>query len=138
MVKKVEITAEPIKQDSAAWVEVTQSGAVNIFIGTVRDNTKGRKVTHLEYEAYDPMAIKEMEKVIDRAASKWDVNGAVIIHRKGTLYPGESAVLIAVSTPHRAESFEACRFIIDTLKETVPIWKKEFFEDGEVWVSATP
>ena len=114
------------------------AGAVNVFIGTVRNNAHGKNVVWLEYEAYDSMAVKEMHKLIDAAAEKWELNGVAIIHRKGILYPGDAAVLIAVSTPHRAESFEACRFLIDTLKETVPIWKKEIFEDGEVWVSAHP
>ena len=138
MVNFVDIIDEPIDHNSSEIVELKSSGAINIFLGTVRDNTKGKAVVKLEYEAYDSMAKKEIQKIIDQANSKWKLNGAVVVHRKGILKPGDTAVLIAVSTPHRAESFEACRYIIDTLKETVPIWKKEFFTDGEVWVSAHP
>lgn len=113
-------------------------GAVNLFVGTVRDQTKGKQVVRLEYEAYESMAIKEMEKLAFQAVERWSALKVIVHHRVGTLHIGEPAVVIAVSTPHRQASFEACKFIIDTLKETVPIWKKEVFEDGEVWVSATP
>ena len=89
-------------------------------------------------EAYDPMAEKEIQKIVDQAKAKWPVIKAVVVHRKGHLEIGEAAVVIAVSTPHRKASFQACEFIIDTLKQTVPIWKKEIFEGGEEWVSAHP
>ena len=92
----------------------------------------------LEFESYEPMAIKEMQKIAERAAAKWPVEKMVIHHRVGVLGIGEIAVIIAVATPHRKAAFEACEFAIDTLKETVPIWKKEIFEDGEVWVAAHP
>lgn len=114
------------------------AGAIDIFIGTVRDNTQGRTVTRLEYEAYEPMAISEMRKIAEQAQQQWPVQKIAIHHRVGTLHIGDAAVVVAVSTPHRAASFEACRFVIDTLKQTVPIWKKEIFEDGEVWVAAHP
>jgi len=119
-------------------VENNGAGAINVFIGTVRNQTKGNEVVKLEYEAYTPMAISEMEKICARAREKWEIFGIAIQHRVGTLFPGEAAVVIAVSTAHRKDSFDACEFIIDTIKETVPIWKKEFFSDGEVWVSANP
>lgn len=114
------------------------SGAINLFIGTVRDQSKGKKVKWLEYEAFESMAVSEIRKIIEHAGSKWKILGCAVSHRIGTLHPGEIAVAIAVSTPHRKESFEACQFIIDTLKERVPIFKKEVFENGEEWVSATP
>ncbi|MEK6478723.1 molybdenum cofactor biosynthesis protein MoaE [Catalinimonas sp. 4WD22] len=114
------------------------AGAVDIFIGTVRNKTQERAVVRLEYEAYDSMAIKEMEKLAEETASKWPVAKIAIHHRKGTLYIGDIAVIIAVSTPHRQEAFEACKYTIDTLKQSVPIWKKEIFEDGETWVAAHP
>ena len=114
------------------------SGAVNVFIGTVRSRNKNKDVVRLEYEAYDQMAVNEIKKIIDEAKSKWPVDKFVVIHRKGVLRIGETAVLIAVSTPHRKESFEACAFIIDTLKETVPIWKKEIYINGEEWLDAKP
>lgn len=113
-------------------------GAIDVFIGTVRNQTKGKAVVRLEFEAYAPMAIKEMSKIADRASEQWPIDKIAIHHRTGILHHGEIAVIIAVSTPHRKASFEACQFAIDTLKETVPIWKKEIFEDGEVWVAAHP
>jgi molybdopterin synthase catalytic subunit len=115
-----------------------EAGAVNVFIGTVRNQTSGKEVTKLEYEAYEPMAITEIQKIVDAALASWKLTGWAISHRLGTLLPGEIAVVVAVSTPHRKDSFEACQFIIDSLKKTVPIWKKEFFRDGDQWVSAHP
>src|SRR5690606_9977220 len=93
-------------------------------------------VVWLEYEAHESMAVSEIKKIIDEASQRWPLQGWAVAHRVGTLKPGEIAVAIAVSTPHRKHSFEACQFIIDTIKEKVPIWKKEVFEDGEEWVSA--
>jgi len=115
-----------------------ESGGIDIFIGAVRNATKCRPVVRLEFEAYEPMAISEMEKIIEQAAAKWPIQKALIHHRVGVLEVGEVPVVIAVSAAHRAAAFDACRYIIDTLKQTVPIWKKEIFEDGEVWVAAHP
>jgi molybdopterin synthase catalytic subunit len=109
-----------------------------MFIGTVRNATKGKPVVRLEFEAYEPMAVAEMEKIAKQAFEKWPVQKVLVHHRTGVLDVGEVPVIIAVSAAHRAAAFEACRYIIDTLKETVPIWKKEIFEDGEVWVAAHP
>ena len=119
---------------------VTNSGAggIAVFIGTVRNQTKGKKVLKLDFESYQPMAISEMKKIAKRAGKKWPIQKIAIHHRVGSLAIEEIAVVIAVATPHRKAAFEACEFAIDTLKETVPIWKKEFFEDGEVWVAAHP
>jgi len=114
------------------------AGGIAVFIGTVRNQTKNKKVLKLDFEAYAPMAISEMRKIAERAAAKWPVQKMTIHHRVGSLVIKEVAVVIAVATPHRQAAFEACQFAIDTLKETVPIWKKEFFEDGEVWVAAHP
>lgn len=119
-------------------VEAPEAGAVNVFIGTVRNTTKGKKVLKLEFEAYEPMATKELAKIVKKAKNRWPILNVVVHHRTGILQIGEIPVVIAVSTPHRSAGFEACKFIIDTLKETVPIWKKEFFNDGEVWVAAHP
>ena len=115
-----------------------QSGGIDVFVGTVRDATKGKPVVRLEFEAYKSMAIKEMEKIAGQAHNKWPVQKILIHHRIGVLQIGEIPVIIAVSAAHRDAAFEACRYIIDTLKQTVPIWKKEIFEDGEVWVAAHP
>jgi molybdopterin synthase catalytic subunit len=114
------------------------AGAVNVFVGTVRNNANGKKVVWLEYEAYESMAVAEIRKIIDDASHRWPLLGWAVSHRVGTLKPGEVSVAVAVSSPHRRESFEACQYIIDTLKEKAPIWKKEHFEDGEEWVSARP
>jgi len=114
------------------------AGAVNLFVGTVRNKTKEKQVVRLEYEAYNKMAISEIEKIVNNAKKKWSIENVIVHHRSGVLDIGDEAVVIAVSTPHRKESFEACEFIIDSLKQTVPIWKKEVFSDGEVWVAAHP
>jgi molybdopterin synthase catalytic subunit len=114
------------------------SGGIDLFIGTVRDNTAGRRVSLLEFEAYIPMALAEMQKIGEYAAEKWPIHAIALHHRVGALRAGDVAVIIAVSAAHRSAAFDACRFAIDTLKKTVPIWKKEVFEDGEVWVAAHP
>ena len=113
-------------------------GGIVQFVGTVRNQTKGRKVLRLDFEAYEPMAIKEMTKIAERIIEQWSATHVSIHHRVGTLQIEDIAVIISVATPHRKAAFEACQFAIDTLKETVPIWKKEIFEDGEVWVAAHP
>ena len=135
----IQIFDEPL--DTGHCVELASnpsSGGNTAFIGTVRNQTKGKKVVRLEFESYIPMAISEMQKIAEQAKAQWPVEKITIHHRVGNLKIGEIAVIIAVSTPHRKASFEACQFAIDTLKQTVPIWKKEIFEDGEVWVAAHP
>ncbi len=119
-------------------VKSNDSGAVNVFIGTVRDSTQNRKVMSLEFEAYKKMALKELAKIVDQVKERWPINEIAIHHRVGELAIGDIPVVIAVSSPHRQQGFEACQFAIDTLKKTVPIWKKEIFADGEEWVSADP
>lgn len=115
-----------------------KAGGHVVFIGTVRNHTSSKEVIRLDFEAYGPMAEKEMRKIAERAIDKFDVLHVVIHHRVGKLNIGEVPVIIAVSSAHRKDAFKACEFCIDKLKETVPIWKKEFFEDGEVWVAAHP
>lgn len=117
-----------------ASVQDERSGAVNVFIGTVRNQTKGKAVQRLEYEVYAPMALKVMQEICAEAEERWNTVAIAAHHRYGVIETGDIAVVVAVSTPHRADAFAACQYIIDTLKERVPIWKKEFFEDGEVWV----
>ena len=121
-----------------AMVSHPGAGGIVVFVGAVRNATKGKTVMRLEFEAYAPMALKEMRKIAEAARDRWNALGVVIHHRVGVLDIGELPVVIAVSTPHRQAAFEACQFCIDTLKETVPIWKKEVFADGEVWVAAHP
>jgi molybdopterin synthase catalytic subunit len=120
------------------WVMSPQAGGIDVFIGTVRDHTKGKKVVRLEFEAYEKMALKEMQKIADEMIKRWPLHKVLMHHRTGVLQIGEIAVIIAVSASHRDAAFEACRYAIDTLKQTVPIWKKEVFEDGEEWVAAHP
>jgi len=111
-----------------------RAGAVVTFDGRVRDHSHGKSVTHLFYEAYEPMARSELETIEAEARASWPLEEVVIVHRLGRMEIGESSVFIAVSCAHRAEAFEACRHIIDRIKVTVPIWKKEFSADGEAWV----
>jgi molybdopterin synthase catalytic subunit/molybdopterin converting factor small subunit len=113
-------------------------GGVVTFVGTVRDRARGRSIRHLEYEAYPEMAEREMQKIADEAGRRWPDARVAIAHRAGHLEVGEIAVVVAAAAPHRAEAFAACRFAIDTLKETVPIWKKEIAADGEYWVDDRP
>jgi molybdopterin synthase catalytic subunit len=113
-------------------------GGIVVFVGAVRDEARGRAIRHLEYEAYPGMAEREMERIADEAAGRWPGARVAIAHRTGRLEIGEVAVVVAAAAPHRAEAFAACRFAIDTLKERVPIWKKEFAADGEYWVDERP
>jgi molybdopterin synthase catalytic subunit len=133
------LSAETLNiQSCIDWVMSPESGGIDVFIGTVRNVTKGKAVLKLDFEAYEPMAISEMEKIVQQAFDKWPVQKVLIHHRTGALQVGEVPVIIAVSAAHRDAAFEACRYIIDTLKQTVPIWKKEAFEDGDIWVAAHP
>ena len=135
----IHLTNEPLSTEVVtALVSKPAYGGIDVFIGTVRDQTKGKKVQRLEYEAYEPMALSEMGKIAQQVKQKWPQSSIVIHHRIGNLAIGEAAVIIAVATPHRDQAFAACKYAIDTLKEQVPIWKKEIFEDGEVWVAAHP
>ena len=120
------------------WVLSPQSGGIDVFIGTVRDTTKGKKVVRLEFETYESMALNEMRKIAEYVLAKWPVHKILIHHRTGILVPGDIPVVIVVAAAHRDAAFDACRYAIDTLKKTVPIWKKEVFEDGEQWVAAHP
>jgi molybdopterin synthase catalytic subunit len=115
-------------------VSTPESGAIATFDGRVRNHAREKPVTHLHYEAFPEMALKELEKIRVKAMQRWPLNGMAIVHRVGRMEIGESSVFIAVSSAHRNDAFEACRFAIDTLKTTVPIWKKEHYEDGEVWI----
>ena len=114
------------------------AGAVSMFMGTVRNATKGEEVFKLEYEAYNAMAVKEMQKIADEAGRRFGLLKTLMIHATGAKKVGDLVVVIGASAPHRKEALEATKFMIDTLKETVPIWKKEFFENQQVWVSQNP
>ena len=112
------------------------AGAIATFLGMTRNHNEGRQVTGLEYEAYPDMALQEMERIGATARQRWEIHAIAIVHRIGKVPIGEASVAIAVSSSHRAAAFEACRFAIDRLKEVVPIWKKEYFEGGEVWIGS--
>ena len=113
-------------------------GAVCVFDGIVRNQTRGRATTYLDYSAYEEMALQQMEALCRKAVESFAIRDARIVHRLGRLEIGESSVLIAVASAHRAAAMDACRFLIDTLKKTIPIWKKEFFSDGAVWADGEP
>ncbi len=137
--KHIQLTDTPIDhQVLLSLVMSPRVGGIVSFIGTVRNHTGGKSVTKLIFESYDVMAIKEMHKIADTCLSTWAIDSIVISHRKGELAIGETPVVIIVGAAHRGVAFEACEYAIDQLKKTVPIWKKEVFEDGEIWVSAHP
>ncbi len=130
-----EITDQPIfLEDLVTAVKRSGSGAIATFLGVVREQTRGRQVRYLEYEAYREMAIPKMREIADEMRQKWQVDEIAMVHRIGHLVIGEASVAIAVSAPHRHQALAACAYAIDRLKETVPIWKKEVWTDGEEWV----
>ena len=119
-------------------IKAGPDGAVVLFDGIVRNNTRGRQTMYLVYEAYEPMALEQMRGLVEEAKRKFAVRDVVLVHRLGRLEIGETSVLIVVASAHRGVAFDACRWIIDTLKRTVPIWKKEHFIDGAVWADGEP
>jgi molybdopterin synthase catalytic subunit len=124
--------------EAYAYLQSPVSGAVNLFVGTVRNHSHGKDVIKLVFEAYEAMALKEMHKIAEAAQSRWQLDKVAIIHAVGEKQPGEAVVITGASSVHRKASFEACQFLIDELKKTVPIWKHEFFKDNSVWVNAHP
>ncbi len=136
---RVEMTRAVI--DSAALVEAIKAGtdgAVCVFDGIVRNNTRGRTTLYLDYEAYEAMALTQMRGLAREALTRYGVRDVALVHRLGHLEVGESSVLVVVASAHRGAAFDACRWLIDTLKKTVPIWKKEHFIDGAVWADGEP
>ena len=115
-----------------------EDGAALVFEGIVRNQTRSRRTLYLDYEAYEEMALQQLELLADQAVQKFQIRDVAIVHRLGRLEIGETSVLIAVASAHRAAAFDACRWLIDTLKQTVPIWKMEHFEDGAVWADGEP
>jgi MoaE-MoaD fusion protein len=133
--KRCTLSQDPLDEaEIVKRVSARDTGGIVTFVGTVRDHARGHAIEFLEYEAYPEMAEREMEKIADEAAARWPGTRVAMAHRVGHLEIGDAAVVIAACAPHRAEAFEACRFAIDTLKVTVPIWKKEVAVDGEYWV----
>jgi MoaE-MoaD fusion protein len=131
------VTEEPVSEAQvSALVASPDAGAIVTFVGTVRDNARGRAVVSLDYEAYPPAAEKMLRQIGDEIIERWGIRNSAIIHRTGHLAVGEASVAIAVASAHRADAFDACRYAIDRIKEIVPIWKKEFYEDGETWIGS--
>ena len=131
----IQITRDALDRDAlVAAVSHPGVGGIVIFEGVVRDNARGKQIRYLEYDVYPEMAIRQIRTIIAEAEKRWGVERVAVAHRIGRIEIGEASVMIVVATPHRAEAFEACRYIIDTLKTTVPIWKKEVATDGEEWV----
>jgi len=135
----VALTRERIETEKlVAGARRGEDGAVVVFDGIVRNHSRGRETLHLDYEAYEEMALKQMRQLVDEAREKFGVRHVTLVHRLGRLEIGETSVLIVVASAHRAQAFEACRWLIDSLKQTVPIWKKETFADGAVWAPGEP
>jgi MoaE-MoaD fusion protein len=131
------VTDAPISvEDVVRLVTTPESGAVASFLGTVRNNARDRTVTLLEYEAYPPAAKRMLQQIGDEIQARWGIERVAIVHRFGQLSVGEASVAIAVAAPHRGDAFDACRYAIDRIKEIVPIWKKEYYEDGETWIGS--
>ena len=135
----IKITSEKLSlEECYEFVTDDSCGGIVAFVGTVRDSTQNKEVTQLDFSTYKPMALKEMQHIAEIAIKKFEIKKMAIHHAEGMLQIGDIPVIITVGAPHRKAAFEACEFAIDTLKETVPIWKKEHFSDGEVWVNAHP
>ncbi len=133
----IEITNEVLDPEAiTAGVRKDTNGAVVTFLGTTRRLTDGRDVLYLEYEAYRPMADNQLAGIVDEIKARWPVEDVAVSHRLGRLEIGEISLVVAVASPHRQAAFEACHYSVDRIKQVVPIWKKEFFADGEVWVGS--
>src|ERR1700731_2332950 len=136
---RVEITEGVIPAaEIVAGIKAGPDGAVCVFDGIVRDNSRGRKTLYLDYESYREMALEQMRGLAAEAVTRFGVRDVAVVHRLGRLMVGETSVLVVVASAHRGAAFDACRWVIDTLKKTVPIWKKEYFVDGGVWADGEP
>ena len=133
------ITGEPLdSQRITREVSDGSAGAVVLFHGVVRNNNLGRRVEYLEYDAYPPLAERMLAEIADEVRARWEVTGVAIHHRTGRLEIGEASLLVAISSAHRAEAFDACHYCVDRVKQVVPVWKKEVWEGGESWIEGTP
>jgi len=133
--KMLKITKKVLSIDEVLnSIKDPEAGAVVLFIGTVRSKTEEKTVVAIEYEAYDEMAIRQVEKLEKEIRNRWNIKNVIILHRIGRLIVGDKSIIIGISSPHRDEAFKACRYAIEFIKQDVPIWKKEFFKDGGVWI----
>ena len=134
----VAVTTDPLDLESltraVASYDPGANGAVASFLGVVRGSNVGRRVTHLVYEAYEPLAVRVLEQILGEASGRWPASRLAIHHRIGRLEIGEASVAIAAASPHRADAFAACRYAIERVKQIVPVWKHEFFEGGDAWI----
>jgi molybdopterin synthase catalytic subunit len=129
------VTAEPLDLTALiAAVSAAGAGAIATFLGLVRDHNQGRKVQHLVYEAYEPLALRALDRILEEVRDHWPSVTLAVHHRTGRLEIGEASVAIAASSPHRADAFAACRYTIERVKQIVPIWKHEYFDGGDVWI----
>lgn len=120
---------------ACAFLQTPRAGGIDVFIGATRQWTDGEETVRLEYDCYEAMALKEMERLAQEAEARWPVERVCLLHRLGVVPPAEASVVVGVATPHRADAFAACRFLIDTLKQQIPIWKREVYADGQTeWV----
>ena len=133
----INITSDPLDPDSITEVvRKNSNGAIITFLGTTRDSTDGKRVNYLEYEAYQPMAQDMIRQIFDEVKERWEIEDLAMSHRLGKVDIGEISMVVAIASPHRKQAFEAGQYSIDRIKEIVPIWKKEFFDDGEEWVGS--
>jgi molybdopterin synthase catalytic subunit len=134
-VPQVAVTSQPLDSEAlVALVDAKGDGAVVTFAGLVRDHNQGRQVQFLEYEAYEPLAIRALQRIVDEAHELWPSARVAVHHRLGRLEIGEASIVIAAASPHRADAFAACRYTIERVKQIVPIWKREHFDGGDVWL----
>ncbi|MDN3690304.1 molybdenum cofactor biosynthesis protein MoaE [Cyclobacterium jeungdonense] len=136
--KKILLVNQIDLSEMYSWLQDPEAGGINLFIGNVRNHAQEKAVVKLEFEGYKPMAMKEMEKLAAEAMEKWPIKKLLMVHALGSKQIGEPVVVIGTATAHRKDAFEASRFLIDELKNKVPIWKKEYFADQTVWVNAHP
>ncbi|WP_162339457.1 molybdenum cofactor biosynthesis protein MoaE [Cyclobacterium salsum] len=136
--KKIVLVDQINLNEVYSWLQDPAAGGINLFIGNVRNHAQGKAVVKLEFEGYKPMALREMEKLAATAMEKWPIKKLLMVHALGSKQIGEPVVVIGTATAHRKDAFEASRFLIDELKNKVPIWKKEYFADQTVWVNAHP
>ena len=128
------IQHEPLDVGRAfAFLQTPKAGGIDLFVGTTRQWIGEKETTRLEYDCYEAMAVKEMERLAEEVCTRWPVERVCVLHRLGVVPPAEASVVVGVATPHRADAFEACRYLIDALKQQVPIWKREVWRDGESW-----
>ena len=134
-VPQVAVTSEPLDAEAlVALVDAAGDGAIVTFAGLVRNQNQGRRVQFLEYEAYEPLAVRALQRIIDEAGDLWPGARVAVHHRLGRLEIGQASIVIAAASPHRADAFAACRYTIERVKQIVPIWKREYFEGGDVWL----